>query len=52
MVLTGVCVLVRYGLSYLESLLLVDLVQRRPGNTDQPLDLDSLSTADILCHAK
>jgi hypothetical protein len=42
----------RYGLSYLESLLLVDMVQRQPATSDQPIDVDQLSAADILCHAK
>ncbi len=35
-----------------ESLLLVDMVQRQPATSDQPIDVDQLSAADILCHAK
>jgi len=40
--------LIRYGLSYLQSLLLVDTMQRTPTPTEEPIDVSELSTSDIL----
>jgi len=40
--------LIKYGLSYLQSILLVDTMRRTPTADDEPLDTSELSTADIL----
>jgi len=40
--------LLKYGLSYLQSLLLVDTLKRSPTPSDEPIDVSELSTADIL----
>jgi len=44
--------LLRYGLSYLQSLLLVDTSVRSPNITDEPVDVEELSTIDILTKAR
>jgi len=44
--------LIGYGLSYLQSMLLVDTAVRTPTVSDLPLDVEQLSTQDILAQAR
>ena len=44
--------LFRYGLSYLQSLLLVNTAKRSPKMTEEPIDINDLSTIDILTKAR
>jgi len=43
--------LLKYGLSYLQSLLLVNTAKRSPKMTEEPIDINDLSTIDILTKA-
>jgi len=44
--------LLMYGLSYLESMLLIDMASRKPTGTNDPVDLESLNCHAILSEAK
>ena len=43
-----ICIYYRYGLSYLQSKLLVDTATRTPGGSDELIDISELTAGDIL----